>query len=109
MPNVETRLLTGFQADQSWELEPGDMLYLPPRVPHQGVSLSEDCITVSMGFRAPSQRSMLIAFADHVCQTAVAEGEMYSDQALPLQASIGMNSNFYLLFITLTRALSSAS
>lgn len=36
VPDVDTRLLRGFRADQSWVLEPGDMLYLPPRVPHNG-------------------------------------------------------------------------
>ena len=37
MPNCDTRLITDFSTDQSWELDPGDVLYLPPRVPHQGI------------------------------------------------------------------------
>lgn len=36
VPNVQTRLLRDFRTDQSWELSPGDVLYLPPRIPHQG-------------------------------------------------------------------------
>ena len=36
VPNCDTRLITDFRVDQSWELEQGDVLYLPPRVPHQG-------------------------------------------------------------------------
>eukprot|EP01041_Mallomonas_annulata_P001153 gene1153-2233_t len=86
---VDTRLLKDFQEDQYWDLEPGDMLYLPPRVPHRGVSLGGECITVSMGLRAPSQRSMVIAFCDHVCQTKVDENEMYSDSNMALQSSQG--------------------
>ena len=36
VPNVQTKLLRDFVADQSWQLLAGDMLYLPPRVPHRG-------------------------------------------------------------------------
>ena len=59
---AQTRLLEDFRADQKWLLAPGDMLYLPPRVPHMGVSCSSDCTTVSIGFRAPSYRSLMVAF-----------------------------------------------
>jgi 50S ribosomal protein L16 3-hydroxylase len=41
VPNCDTRLITDFSTDQSWELDPGDVLYLPPRVPHQGISFTE--------------------------------------------------------------------
>lgn len=40
IPNVETRLLKGFVAHQSWIMNPGDMLYIPPRVPHRGIDLA---------------------------------------------------------------------
>lgn len=36
VPNIQTRLLRDFRADQRWEMRPGDMLYLPPRIPHRG-------------------------------------------------------------------------
>ena len=36
VPHSRTRLLRDFRADQSWEMQSGDMLYLPPRVPHRG-------------------------------------------------------------------------
>ncbi len=32
----DTKLINGFREDQKWDLETGDMLYLPPRIPHQG-------------------------------------------------------------------------
>ena len=38
VPNCDTRLITDFRADQSWDLNQGDVLYLPPRVPHQGLN-----------------------------------------------------------------------
>lgn len=47
------RLVRPFDAAQVVEAEPGDVLYLPPDVPHHGVA-QDDCITYSIGFRAPT-------------------------------------------------------
>ena len=38
-----------------WVLEAGDILYLPPNWAHDGVALGADCITASVGLRAPSR------------------------------------------------------
>ncbi len=48
------KILTNFAAEQEWLLEPGDMLYLPPRWAHDGVAEGE-CMTCSIGFRAPER------------------------------------------------------
>ena len=48
------KILADFQPEQELELEPGDMLYLPPRYAHDGVAQGE-CMTYSIGFRAPDQ------------------------------------------------------
>ena len=48
------KILADFQPDQEFVLEAGDMLYLPPRYAHDGVALGE-CMTYSIGFRAPDQ------------------------------------------------------
>lgn len=52
------RLLSSFQPSDTWVLDPGDMLYLPPGIPHHGVAL-EPCLTFSIGFRAPTERELL--------------------------------------------------
>ncbi|SHK87844.1 ribosomal protein uL16 3-hydroxylase [Rhodothermus profundi] len=57
VPGVEVRLLAHFEPDAEWILEPGDVLYLPPRIPHYGVALG-DCMTFSIGFRAPDQAEL---------------------------------------------------
>ncbi len=88
IPNVDTRLLANFTSQQSWILEPGDMLYLPPRIPHQGISLGFDCTTISLGFRAPTYRSMMTAFMDYVCQNIINEQEIYTDPDLVRQDSV---------------------
>jgi 50S ribosomal protein L16 3-hydroxylase len=47
------KILQNFQPTQEFILEPGDMLYLPPRYAHDGVALDSGCQTYSIGFRAP--------------------------------------------------------
>jgi len=44
-------------------LEPGDILYIPPGWPHDGVAL-DNCLTYSVGFRAPDQRQLVNALPD---------------------------------------------
>lgn len=48
IPRSATRLLKNFVPDEEWELNPGDMLYLPPRIPHQGkyetAVFGDDCV-----------------------------------------------------------------
>lgn len=55
----------GFRHSQEWILDAGDMLYLPPGVVHEGVAVGE-CLTYSIGFRAPSYQQLLEPwFADY--------------------------------------------
>ncbi len=55
VPGAPLKLLRRFEPDQEWVLEPGDMLYLPPRWGHDGDAVGGDCMTCSVGFRAPSE------------------------------------------------------
>ncbi|KVZ28035.1 cupin [Burkholderia multivorans] len=50
---VPLKILANFEPTDEWVLEPGDMLYLPPHIAHDGVAEGE-CMTCSIGFRAPS-------------------------------------------------------
>lgn len=63
MPDMDLKILPEFTPTERWTLEPGDMLYLPPGVAHHGVA-QEPCMTLSIGFRAPSRLDLLSAFAD---------------------------------------------
>ncbi len=47
------KILAHFEPEHCYDLEPGDMLYLPPRYAHDGVALDE-CMTYSIGFKAPA-------------------------------------------------------
>lgn len=60
------KILQNFEPDEEFVLDAGDMLYLPPRYAHDGVAEafnddgtpSQDCITCSIGFRAPAQAEL---------------------------------------------------
>ncbi|WKE67239.1 cupin domain-containing protein [Gallaecimonas kandeliae] len=45
------------------EMEPGDILYIPPGFPHEGYAVTA-ALNYSVGFRAPSGRDLLTHFAD---------------------------------------------
>jgi 50S ribosomal protein L16 3-hydroxylase len=61
LPHVELPVLAEFEPDREWVLEPGDMLYLPPRIAHEGVAVGHS-ITCSVGFRAPDPRELCAGF-----------------------------------------------
>jgi len=63
------------------ELEPGDILYIPPGFPHEGYSL-ENSMNYSVGFRAPSGREMISGFADYVLQRELGS-HRFSDPDVP--------------------------
>lgn len=67
LPDIELRIMREFQAEEEWIVNPGDLLYLPPNVPHYGVALNE-CMTCSVGFRAPSQADMLERLMDDILE-----------------------------------------
>ena len=77
LPHADLRILADFQQTDEWVLEPGDMLYLPPRLAHFGTA-EDDCLTYSVGFRAPSAAEVLTHFTDFLAQFLPDE-ERYSD------------------------------
>lgn len=61
--NIPLKIIKDFKAQSEWILEAGDMLYLPPNVAHYGIGMN-DCMTFSIGFRAPSHSELISAFID---------------------------------------------
>jgi 50S ribosomal protein L16 3-hydroxylase len=77
LEHADLRILADFKETQEWVLEPGDMLYLPPRLAHFGTA-EDDCMTYSIGFRAPSAAEVLTHFTDFLAQF-LSDEERYSD------------------------------
>ncbi len=80
LDHPDLRILADFQQTDEWLLAPGDMLYLPPRLAHYGIA-EDDCMTYSVGFRAPSASEVLVHFTDFVAQFLPDE-ERYADADL---------------------------
>lgn len=88
LPHDELRLLAEFTSHAEHVLEPGDMLYLPARHAHEGVALGADCMTYSVGFRAPSTAELVGHWCDEVV-TRLGEDERYTDGPLAANAEHG--------------------
>lgn len=82
--NAPLRILKRLQARGAWTLDSGDMLYLPPRYAHDGVAVTP-CVTLSVGFRAPSAQELGARFLDFLQDGLRLEG-MYADPDLRKQA-----------------------
>ena len=77
------KILSRFEPEHDWVLEPGDLLYLPPGWGHDGTALGE-CMTFSVGFRAPSRHELLRAWlADQAETPPTGPDPRYSDPGQP--------------------------
>lgn len=87
VPGAPLRILQRFHAEQEWTVGAGDLLYLPPKYAHWGVAL-DDCLTYSIGFRAPSAQELVGQFLAYLEEHLEPEG-MYEDPDLQLQRHPG--------------------
>ena len=88
LPHEDLKLLAAFEATEEWVLEPGDILYVPPGISHNGVAVGSDCMTYSVGFRAPSRSDLLGHYVDDVLD-GIKDDELYRDPDLTAQANAG--------------------
>jgi 50S ribosomal protein L16 3-hydroxylase len=62
------------------------MLYLPPNIGHWGISHSDDCLTYSVGFRAPARFEIQSKFLDFIQDNlSTNKNDLYKDPNLKLQ------------------------
>ncbi|PRY72376.1 cupin domain-containing protein [Halomonas ventosae] len=87
LDGIDLRILERFEVapGDDWVLEPGDMLYLPPAWAHHGISQSDDCLTLSVGFRAPSADEAITSFADYLGEQLPASRRYADAGMVPLQ------------------------
>ena len=84
------KIIKDFNAESEWILEAGDMLYLPPNVAHYGIGMAdlEECITFSIGFRAPSHAELLSSYLEeHI--TDLDDNLRYQDHPLSTSENSG--------------------
>jgi 50S ribosomal protein L16 3-hydroxylase len=85
LQGTELRILEHFTAAEDWTLDPGDMLYLPPNLAHYGIALNE-CMTCSVGFRAPSISNLVSEYAENLAAN-IDQALRYEDPDLVCQQS----------------------
>ncbi len=87
LPNLPVRILHHFTVSDTWDVEPGDLLYLPPGMAHHGIAQGE-CMTLSVGFRAPSNKDLLSSYTDHQLDQ-LKDSQRYADPSLEPQNNTG--------------------
>ncbi len=85
---LDVAVLADFQWTDEHVLDEGDLLYLPPRVAHEGVALDGECLTISLGLRAPSHRDVLGGLLEHAL-LETDEAAFYTDPDLEPTAHPG--------------------
>ena len=68
-PDVPLKILANFEPEVEYLLEPGDMLYLPPRYAHDGIADGE-CMTYSIGFRIPNRAELARELLERLAEEA---------------------------------------
>ena len=63
------KVLRTFAAEQEFVLSRGDLLYLPPNWAHEGVAVGGDCMTCSIGLRAPRRGDLAAELAQRLAET----------------------------------------
>ncbi len=81
LPEHELAILADFEPEQEWITQAGDLLYLPPGIPHYGVAL-EPAMTWSLGMRAPALADLVTAHAEQIADTLPADA-LLRDPELP--------------------------
>ncbi len=77
------KILAKFKPTEEFVLEPGDMLYLPPSVAHEGVALDDSCLTYSIGFRTATHQEALADFYEKFAESLEIPGRFSNLQTEP--------------------------
>jgi len=90
VPDCEIRVLKEFVEEDSFTLVPGDMLYLPPKVAHNGVAVNSApgvSVTLSIGFLAPTKEELVLSYTQQTSEKL--KGSRWSDPWLKPVQDIG--------------------
>ena len=87
LESAPLKLLRDFQPTQEWLLETGDMLYVPPGWGHDGTAEGGDCMTCSVGFRAPAADELARELLLRLSESDDAPATLYRDPQQPATAT----------------------
>lgn len=79
LPHPDLKQVSAFEPLIDEITEAGDLLYIPPNHPHNGVSI-ENSVNFSVGFQAPSSQELWSSFADKLIDNNLGE-QRFSDAA----------------------------
>ena len=85
--DIDLAIMRHFDADEEWILDPGDILYLPPRIAHHGVAVGDGCMTYSVGFRAPALNDIMDSFMLEASEHHLSESRYQDPPLSPRQYS----------------------
>lgn len=77
LPHPDLKQVSPFEPLIDEVTEAGDLLYIPPNHPHNGVSI-ENSVNFSVGFQAPSSQELWSSFADKLIDKNIGE-QRFSD------------------------------
>jgi 50S ribosomal protein L16 3-hydroxylase len=89
VPDAPLKLLRHFEPEHEWVLDPGDMLYLPPLWAHDGVAVGGDCMTCSVGFRAPVEEELARDLLQRLADEDLDVERLYRDPRQPATLAPG--------------------
>lgn len=75
---LDVRLMETFTVEDDYICETGDLLYIPPVWGHHGISLSDDCLTFSFGYRTYKGLEIWDSFGDYLAETGSFQ-DLYQD------------------------------
>lgn len=83
LEGVPLRIMDKFMPEQTLIAEPGDILYVPPKIAHHGVSMSDDCTTLSFGYRSYSIQEMFGNFDTHNSHNQYYQDPIWDNTNMP--------------------------
>jgi 50S ribosomal protein L16 3-hydroxylase len=78
LPGVDLRLMQRFEVEDDYVLNPGDVLYVPPKWGHHGIAMDDECMTFSIGYRTYRGQEMWDSLGDHLAETQTFQ-DLYRD------------------------------
>ena len=61
IPELEVKILKEFYEDEEYQLNPGDMIYIPPHVAHHGISNTQS-LSLSLGYKSLEDKKLMEQF-----------------------------------------------